>query len=134
MELQPKRLTWKRNGFSFTSKASCDKIWVRWTWQNNKNRLSVSEDTCYEYGKAGEAGAGEVVHKTDETGETRYAYGKLNEVIEEERTIKRGRDFQKPVTASFKYKVDYLGRMQTITYPDGETVTPEIVKVLGSET
>lgn len=55
-------------------------------------------------------------------------------MIEEERTIKRGRDFQKPVTASFKYKVDYLGRMQTITYPDGETVTPEIVKVLGSET
>lgn len=81
-----------------------------------------SVDTCYEYGKAGEAGAGEIVHKTDETGETFYRYGKLNEVTKETRTIKRGRDFQEPVTASFKYEVDYLGRMQTITYPDGELV------------
>ena len=82
-----------------------------------------SVDTCYEYGKAGEAGAGEIVHKMDETGETFYRYGKLNEVTEETRTIKRGRDgVQKPITSSFSYEVDYLGRMQTITYPDGEVV------------
>ncbi|MEL3907470.1 MAG: RHS repeat protein, partial [Treponemataceae bacterium] len=81
-----------------------------------------SMDTCYEYGKAGEPGACEIVHKTDETGETYYRYGKLNEVTEETRTIKRGCDFQEPVTASFKYEVDYLGRMQSITYPDGEVV------------
>ena len=82
-----------------------------------------SIDTCYEYGKAGEAGAGKIVHKTDETGETFYRYGKLNEVTEETRTIKRGRDgVQKPITSSFSYEVDYLGRMQTITYPDGEVV------------
>ena len=82
-----------------------------------------SVDTCYEYGKAGEAGAGKIVHKTDETGETFYRYGKLNEVTEETRTIKRGRDgVQKPITSSFSYEVDYLGRMQTITYPDGEVV------------
>ena len=81
-----------------------------------------SVDTCYEYGKAGEAGAGKIVHKKDETGETFYRYCKLNEVTEETRTIKRARDFQEPATASFKYEVDYLGRMQTITYPDGEVV------------
>ncbi|WP_253687454.1 MULTISPECIES: RHS repeat-associated core domain-containing protein [unclassified Treponema] len=82
-----------------------------------------SEDVEYEYGAPGEKGAGEVIRKKDETGETMYSYGLLNEVKVETRTIKRGRDFQKPVTAVFNYEADYLGRMQSISYPDGEVLT-----------
>ncbi|MGI5095998.1 RHS repeat-associated core domain-containing protein, partial [Treponema denticola] len=33
------------------------------------------------------------------------------------------REFQKPVTAVFNYEADYLGRMQSISYPDGEVLT-----------
>nr|WP_252508020.1 RHS repeat-associated core domain-containing protein [Treponema denticola] len=82
-----------------------------------------SEDVEYEYGAPGEKGAGEVIRKKDETGETKYEYGLLNEVKVETRTIKRGREFQKPVTAVFNYEADYLGRMQSISYPDGEVLT-----------
>ncbi|WP_255824442.1 RHS repeat-associated core domain-containing protein [Treponema putidum] len=82
-----------------------------------------SEDVEYEYGVPGQKGAGEVIHKKDETGETMYSYGLLNEVKVETRTIKRGREFQKPVTAVFNYEADYLGRMQSISYPDGEVLT-----------
>ena len=82
-----------------------------------------SEDVEYEYGVPGEKGAGEVIRKKDETGETKYEYGLLNEVKVETRTIKRGREFQKPVTAVFNYEADYLGRMQSISYPDGEVLS-----------
>ena len=82
-----------------------------------------SEDVEYEYGVPGEKGAREVIRKKDETGETMYSYGLLNEVKVETRTIKRGREFQKPVTAVFNYEADYLGRMQSISYPDGEVLT-----------
>ncbi|TWI72212.1 RHS repeat domain-containing protein [Treponema putidum] len=82
-----------------------------------------SEDVEYEYGVPGEKGAGEVIRKKDETGETMYSYGLLNEVKVETRTIKRGREFQKPVTAVFNYEADYLGRMQSISYPDGEVLS-----------
>ena len=82
-----------------------------------------SEDVMYEYGVPGQAGAGEIVHKKDESGEIRYKYGRLSEVIEETRTIKRYEPLSKPETATFTYHSDYLGRMQTMKYPDGETIT-----------
>ena len=82
-----------------------------------------STDVEYEYGKAGEAGAGEIIHKKDESGEIRYAYGRLSEVVKETRMIKRYEPLSKPETASFTYRCDYLGRMQTMRYPDGETIT-----------
>ena len=82
-----------------------------------------SEDVTYEYGVPGQAGAGEIVHKKDESGEIRYEYGKLSEVIKETRTIKRYEALSKPETATFTYRSDYLGRMQTMRYPDGEVIT-----------
>ena len=82
-----------------------------------------STDVEYTYGQAGQAGAGEIVHKKDESGEIRYEYGKLSEVIKETRTIKRYEALSEPETASFTYRSDYLGRMQTMKYPDGETIT-----------
>ena len=81
-----------------------------------------STDVEYTYGEAGQAGAGEIVYKKDESGEIRYNYGRLSEVIEETRTIKRYEPLSKSETASFTYRSDYLGRMQTMRYPDGETI------------
>ena len=81
-----------------------------------------STDVEYEYGKAGEAGAGEIIHKKDESGEISYEYGKLSEVVKETRTIKRYEALSEPETATFTYRSDYLGRMQTMRYPDGETI------------
>ena len=82
-----------------------------------------SEDVEYTYGQAGQAGAGEIVYKKDESGEIKYKYGRLSEVVEETRTIKRYEVLSKPETATFTYCSDYLGRMQTMKYPDGETIT-----------
>ncbi|WP_162473322.1 toxin TcdB middle/N-terminal domain-containing protein [Treponema sp. OMZ 838] len=82
-----------------------------------------SEDVTYEYGEAGQVGAGEIIRKKDESGEIRYKYGKLSEVVEETRTIKRYEALSEPETATFTYRSDYLGRMQTMKYPDGETIT-----------
>ncbi|WP_253824198.1 toxin TcdB middle/N-terminal domain-containing protein [Treponema sp. OMZ 906] len=82
-----------------------------------------STDVEYTYGQAGQAGAGEIVYKKDESGEIRYKYGRLSEVIEETRTIKRYEALSEPETASFTYHSDYLGRMQTMRYPDGEVIT-----------
>ena len=82
-----------------------------------------SEDVEYTYGVPGQVGAGEIVHKKDESGEIRYKYGKLSEVVEETRTIQRYEVLSKPETATFTYCSDYLGRMQTMKYPDGETIT-----------
>ena len=81
-----------------------------------------SEDVTYEYGVPGQAGAGEIIRKKDESGEIRYEYGRLSEVIKETRTIKRYEALSKPETATFTYRSDYLGRMQTMRYPDGETI------------
>ena len=82
-----------------------------------------SADIEYTYGQAGQVGAGEIVHKRDESGEISYKYGKLSEVVEETRTIQRYEVLSKPETATFTYCSDYLGRMQTMKYPDGETIT-----------
>ena len=82
-----------------------------------------STDVEYTYGQAGQAGAGEIVEKRDESGEIHYEYGRLSEVIEETRTIKRYEALSTPETATFTYRSDYLGRMQTMRYPDGEVIT-----------
>ena len=82
-----------------------------------------SQDIEYKYGAHGQNGAGQIVYKKDETGETHYSYGNLNEVIKESRTINRYGAGTNPETASFEYRSDYLGRMQSMKYPDGETIT-----------
>ncbi|WP_305880044.1 RHS repeat domain-containing protein [Treponema sp. OMZ 787] len=82
-----------------------------------------SQDIEYKYGAHGQNGAGQIVYKKDETGETHYTYGNLNEVVSETRTINRYGAGSSPETASFEYRSDYLGRMQSMKYPDGEKIT-----------
>ena len=88
-----------------------------------KTDYPFSQDIEYKYGAPGQKGAGQIVYKKDETGETHYKYGELNEVIKETRTINRYEAVSSPETASFEYRSDYLGRMQSMKYPDGETIT-----------
>lgn len=94
------------------------------------NRLTkidypVSDDTLYEYGPAGAKynSAGRIVRMQDESGSIEYQYGKLGEIVREERTIKRLTPLADHVTAVMEYTSDYLGRMQSITFDDGEVVT-----------
>ncbi|MDR2478073.1 MAG: RHS repeat-associated core domain-containing protein, partial [Treponema sp.] len=85
--------------------------------------------TEYEYGAysatpRSDLAAGRVTKLTDESGTTVYQYGSLGQVTEETRTINLlplsgGRS----KIATMRYHSDYLGRMETIEYPDGEVVT-----------
>lgn len=94
------------------------------------NRLTkidypISIDTTYKYGVAGTENncAGRIVTTTDESGSIEYQYGKIGEIVREERTIKRLKPLATDVTAVMEYSCDYLGRMQTITFPDNEVLT-----------
>ncbi|WP_253692037.1 MULTISPECIES: RHS repeat domain-containing protein [unclassified Treponema] len=88
-----------------------------------KTDYPFSQDIEYKYGEPEQKGAGRVIYKKDETGETKYKYGYLNEVTSETRTINRYGAGSSPETASFEYRSDYLGRMQSMKYPDGEVIT-----------
>ena len=99
---------------------------------NRVVKIAYSEggDVEYEYGipiserDAKANAAGKVISVRDEAGETRYEYGKLGEVTKETRTLKRHIPaYESEKTAVMEYVSDYLGRMQSITYPDREVVT-----------
>jgi RHS repeat-associated protein len=93
-----------------------------------KINYPYSEATVYEYGEYRESGrednaAGRVTKVRDETGSIEYKYGKLGQAEQETRIIKLlPLSSGKSKSAVMKYASDYLGRMQEITYPDGEVV------------
>ena len=89
-----------------------------------KTDYPESTDIVQEYGAAGAEnnGAGKVISRTDESGTITYEYGELGEMTQETRSIMREGGYD-AVTAVTGYESDYLGRMEYITYPDGETVT-----------
>ncbi|ULQ59049.1 LysM peptidoglycan-binding domain-containing protein [Brucepastera parasyntrophica] len=81
----------------------------------------------YTYGgpeAASENRADRVIRIEDESGSIEYEYGSLGEVTVETRTLgRRSHDRTGTVkTAEMRYRSDYLGRMEEITYPDGEVV------------
>ncbi len=86
-----------------------------------------STDTEYEYGTEkdkGINGAGKIIKVSDESGTIEYEYGLLGETTSEKRTLKvHNNSSMTELTQSMSYVSDYLGRMQNITYPDGEIVT-----------
>ncbi len=83
------------------------------------------EDTVYTYGVQGDDynRAGRIVKITDESGSIENFYGKLGETTQVIKTIKRLAPLEDDKSASFNYTFDYQGRMETITYPDGEVVS-----------
>ena len=85
-----------------------------------------TEDTVYTYGGANAPGqaAGKILKVQDASGTLEYEYGSLGEVTKETRTLRTHLNGYYPTeTAVMEYRSDYLGRMQWITYPDGEKVT-----------
>jgi YD repeat-containing protein len=89
-----------------------------------KTDYPESTDIVQEYGASGadNNGAGKVISRTDESGTVTYEYGKLGEMTQETRSIVREGGYDS-VTAVTGYESDYLGRMQRVAYPDGESVT-----------
>jgi len=81
--------------------------------------------TTYEYGDehAGEGLRARLISRSDSSGTTSYTYGRLGETLTMTRTIDRLTPLAPDESASFSYASDYLGRLQRITYPDGEVVT-----------
>ena len=85
-----------------------------------------TEDTVYTYGGANDThgAAGKILSVTDASGTLEYEYGKLGETTKETRTLSTHLNGNNPTeTAVMEYRSDYLGRMQWITYPDGEKIT-----------
>ena len=60
---------------------------------------------------------------TDESGTTQYVYGKLGEEIKTTRDMKFLVPGHTPLQFITQTDYDYLGRVQGITYPDGEKLT-----------
>ena len=83
--------------------------------------------------------AGKILSVTDASGTLEYEYGKLGETTKETRTLSTHLNGSNPTeTAVMEYQSDYLGRMQWITYPDGEKVAygydrgGQVISVTGS--
>ena len=84
-----------------------------------------TEDTVYTYGSANDTkgAAGKILKVEDASGTLEYEYGKLGEIIKERRLLKTHLNAKRDKEMSeMEYRSDYLGRMQSIVYPDGEKV------------
>ena len=93
------------------------------------NGVSVpASSVYYTYGGNGAPSysAGRITSVTDLTGTKNFEYGKLGEVIMEDRILESSVGTMQFVT---KYQYDTWGRMINITYPDDEVVTYNYNKV-----
>jgi RHS repeat-associated protein len=94
-----------------------------------KAKYPESGEEIYEYGgpeKRGENLAGRLVKVRDGSGTREYRYGSLGETVWELRALYPRTDgLGRPREAVMEYRGDYLGRMERIGYPDGETVKYE---------
>jgi RHS repeat-associated protein len=88
-------------------------------------------DVTYQYGSPAQLGqpgnlVGRIVNVTDASGSEVRAYDKLGELIEETKTIAsatQGNCDNCPEVWTTHYVYDTWGRLQQMTYPDGEVLT-----------
>lgn len=80
-------------------------------------------NVTYTYGAPGAAGnaAGRVTQIVDASGTRLRSYGKLGEVVQETYTVNTVT--APPATYTTSYTYDTFGRVQNMTYPDGEVLT-----------
>ncbi len=81
--------------------------------------------TVYVYGgeSAPHLSIGRLARREDASGTTGYEYGLLGETLATTRIIDRLTPLAADESARFEYRSDYLGRIQRITYPDGEILS-----------
>ncbi|MBI4951311.1 MAG: hypothetical protein HY908_04705, partial [Myxococcales bacterium] len=87
-------------------------------------------DVTYSYGGPGLLGqpghrVGRIVEVTDESGVDERAYGKLGELVRQTKTVAsdtQGQSDDGPEVWTTTYVYDTWGRLQQLTYPDGEVL------------
>jgi RHS repeat-associated protein len=85
-------------------------------------------DVHYTYGAPGapENQAGRITQTVDQSGSEAFAYGKLGEVTRRVKTVAsdtQGNSPNSPEVYTTQFLYDTFGRLQTLTYPDGEVLT-----------
>ncbi|WP_228393949.1 SpvB/TcaC N-terminal domain-containing protein [Chryseobacterium artocarpi] len=89
------------------------------TYPNLPNGSVNRNNVKYIYGTSGVAN-GRLISKIDGTGQTKYTYGTLGEIIAEERKVS---GYNIPMMNFItNYEYDSWNRIKSITYPDGEIV------------
>jgi RHS repeat-associated protein len=88
----------------------------------------TGNNVTYRYGEPGAADnrAGRITLVTDESGTEERFYGKLGEITKEIKTVAsatQGRSPNAPEVYTTAYVFDTFGRLQQLTYPDGEVLT-----------
>jgi RHS repeat-associated protein len=83
-----------------------------------------ANNVSYTYGAAGASDnqAGRITHVIDQAGSEDRYYGKLGETTKEIRTVV-GFTGSSPKTYTTSYVYDTFGRLQNMTYPDGEVLS-----------
>ncbi|MDH6252847.1 RHS repeat-associated protein [Chryseobacterium sp. H1D6B] len=88
------------------------------------NGYSNPSNVRYLYGATGTGNAtAKLIRKYDSTGDTQYKYGKMGEIVEENKSILPYN--APPMNFVTKYAYDSWNRLQRLTYPDQETVKYE---------
>ncbi|HZJ67916.1 MAG TPA: toxin TcdB middle/N-terminal domain-containing protein [Kofleriaceae bacterium] len=88
-------------------------------------------DVTYEYGSPAQLGqpgnvVGRVVRVTDASGSEVRAYDKIGDLVEQTKTVAshtQGNSDNSPEIWTTRYLYDTWGRLQQMTYPDGEVLT-----------
>lgn len=88
-------------------------------------------DVTYQYGSAAQLGqpgnvVGRVIRVADGSGSEVRAYDKLGQIVEETKTVAsktQGNSDNSPEVWTTRYVYDTWGRVQQMTYPDGEVLT-----------
>ncbi len=86
----------------------------------------TSTVVTYEYGSASDTAenqVGRVKHIVDDAGEETRGYGKLGETMRSTRTVKPLKPNGSPQTLETRFAFDSFGRMESMVYPDGETLS-----------
>jgi RHS repeat-associated protein len=105
------------------------RIGIEYEYDHVNNRLSKikypeSSAVTYNYGAANSGNnAGRITSVVDGSGTTVYNYGELGEQTSVTRTMKSLKSGEADAVWTSSYLFDYLGRMENITYPDGEKLT-----------
>jgi len=101
----------KKKGYNFNKLTSIEYP------QNPENNV------YYEYGEANSGNqAGRIVKQQDAAGVQTFNYGKLGELIENNRTFVMPNS-NETYTFNMRWQYDSWNRLKNITYPDGETVS-----------